>query len=119
MDDIHQCRAQTPGWHARESLADELRREVMGFTDEAAQVTWANWDAVLGMFRSTVRLLVRTEEDKRLKVQPPADESPVKGNPNCVRCSGGPPQFCACLELCRFPGCQWANDAQSQSPPRR
>jgi hypothetical protein len=24
---------------------------------------------------------------------------------NCVRCSGGPPDFCACLTKCTFPGC--------------
>lgn len=27
------------------------------------------------------------------------------GNPDCVRCSGGSPNFCACTEPCLFPTC--------------
>lgn len=28
-----------------------------------------------------------------------------RGNPNCVRCSGGPYQYCSCIQACSNPKC--------------
>lgn len=105
MTTIHRVQEQPPGWLARRQLVDLLTREVMQFTDEAAQIAVEEQDAVVSILRSTVRILVRTVEDRRLA------ETVDRGNRNCVRCSGGPYQFCACTQDCGFFGCQWGNEA--------
>lgn len=92
---------------AKDQLCAVLTRETYNLTAEEAEAAWENADAVLSMFRSTVRILVRTAEDRMLA------ETPDRGNRNCVRCSGGPYQFCACTQDCGFPGCKW-NDTASK-----
>ncbi len=105
MTDIHRVAEHPKGWAARRRLADLLSSEVMGFTDEAAEIAVEEQDAVLSILRSTVRILIRTAENRRLA------ETVDRGNRNCVRCSGGPYEFCACTQDCGFPECGWAAKA--------